>query len=174
MKPTYLYVKEHNATGLRYFGKTTRKDVHSYSGSGSYWANHLKVHGKDQVKTLWVSEAFTDEDDIKEFAELFSEQFDIVNSTKWANLIAENGLDGGFKPLEFTDEIRSKLSYAARNRKPISEETRKKMSLAAKNRSEEHKKNLSKSRTGLLLGRKMSEETKRKMSESQLRRRNSV
>ena len=37
MKPTYLYVKQHNKTGLKYFGKTTKKDPLKYKGSGLYW-----------------------------------------------------------------------------------------------------------------------------------------
>jgi hypothetical protein len=164
MKNTFLYIKEHTITGMKYFGKTTRLDIEAYLGSGVYWNNHLKIHGKKHVKTLWVSEPFTDENDIKEFATLFSEEFDIVNSNEWANLMIEDGLQGRFPILEITSEWREKLSHAAKNRKPISEETRNKMSIAAKNRSQKHKDNLSKSRTGLLLGRKASEETKLKMS----------
>lgn len=168
MKNTYLYIKEHAITGMKYFGKTTRLDIESYLGSGVYWNNHLKIHGKKHVKTLWISKPFTDENDIKEFAVFFSEEFDIVNSDKWANLIVEDGLHGKFPPLQMTDELRKKLSYAAKNRKPISEETRNKMSIAAKNRSQEHKDNLSRSRTGLLLGRKASDETKLKMSKTRI------
>ena len=43
-KPTYLYVKTHNITGLKYFGKTTN-DPYTYYGSGKYWLLHLKKHG---------------------------------------------------------------------------------------------------------------------------------
>jgi len=34
MKPTYLYIKEHSKTGLKYFGKTTKSDPTVYDGSG--------------------------------------------------------------------------------------------------------------------------------------------
>jgi hypothetical protein len=44
---TYLYIKTHNITGLKYFGKTTKKDPYSYIGSGEYWLSHLKIHGKN-------------------------------------------------------------------------------------------------------------------------------
>lgn len=36
----HLYVKIHNVTGLKYFGKTT-KDPFKYRGSGKYWLAHL-------------------------------------------------------------------------------------------------------------------------------------
>jgi len=37
----YLYVKIHNVTKLKYFGKTT-KNPYNYKGSGLYWKRHLK------------------------------------------------------------------------------------------------------------------------------------
>jgi hypothetical protein len=94
---TYLYIKEHTKTGLRYFGKTTKSDVQKYYGSGTYWKKHIKKHGKEHVKTIWVSKLFCDQDDLTEFSIFFSEFFDIVNSKSWSNLIVENGLDGAPK-----------------------------------------------------------------------------
>lgn len=35
MLPTYLYVKQHTITGLKYFGKTI-KDPYVYPGSGTH------------------------------------------------------------------------------------------------------------------------------------------
>lgn len=93
--PTRLYIKRHSISGLMYFGKTVKKDVYSYKGSGKHWKSHIKEHGLDFVETLWVSELFTNKDDIAEFAILFSEYFNIVDSSKWANLTIENGIDGG-------------------------------------------------------------------------------
>lgn len=49
---TYLYVKTHNVTGLKYLGKTTKQDPHKYSGSGKHWMRHLKVHGYDCTTTI--------------------------------------------------------------------------------------------------------------------------
>lgn len=49
MLNTYLYVKTHNKTGLKYLGKTVR-NPYSYKGSGTRWINHIKKHGND-VKT---------------------------------------------------------------------------------------------------------------------------
>lgn len=43
-KPTYLYIKTHQITGLKYFGKTIN-NPYRYYGSGIYWLRHLKEHG---------------------------------------------------------------------------------------------------------------------------------
>lgn len=95
-KPTVLYIKEHSKTGLRYFGKTTNIDeVCKYMGSGKHWKRHVNIHGKEFVKTIWVSEVFTSYEDLNEFALFFSSFFDITNSKKWANLKEETGVDGG-------------------------------------------------------------------------------
>ena len=88
----YLYVKTHNITGLKYFGKTTRGNPHAYRGSGKYWQNHLNKYGVN-VSTEIVG-IFMCEQECVEFAIKFSKENDIVNSEKWANLIYENGLDG--------------------------------------------------------------------------------
>jgi uncharacterized protein (DUF427 family) len=77
-----------------YFGKTIKKDVLNYKGSGIYWKQHLKEHGNN-VDTIWISKPFLNKNDLEEFATFFSEEFDIVNSEKWANLVPENGIMGG-------------------------------------------------------------------------------
>ena len=87
--PTYLYIKRHRQTGLMYFGRTVSKNPLKYRGSGVYWQNHLKVYGND-VETIWLH-LFHNFDDLTEFASFFSEEFDIVQSKKWANLIPEDG-----------------------------------------------------------------------------------
>jgi hypothetical protein len=88
----YLYVKQHNVTGLKYFGMTSTKDPYVYVGSGTHWRRHLKVHGKDIV-TLEVWQ-FDNQDDCEKFALEFSEKNNIVESKDWANLRPENGRDG--------------------------------------------------------------------------------
>lgn len=96
-KPTYLCIKQHSVTGLCYFCKTTYNHTKmlKYVGSGRpYWNNHLKKHGKGFVETIWYC-LFLDAESIKEFALLFSHNQNIVESTKWANLKPEDGLDGG-------------------------------------------------------------------------------
>lgn len=87
----YLYIKEHQQTGLKYFGKTVQ-DPFKYQGSGTYWKNHLKVHG-DYVSTQVIFSS-NDKEECKKFAIKFSLENDIVNSEEWANLKIEE-LDGG-------------------------------------------------------------------------------
>lgn len=92
-KPTYLMVKQHEITGLKYFCKTIRKNPYEYRGSGIFWNRHIKIYGIDNIKTIWC-ELFTNENDLIEFATLFSDFYDVVNSNEWANLIIEDGLTG--------------------------------------------------------------------------------
>lgn len=118
-KPTRLYVKRHSVTGLRYFGKSIRKDIEKYKGSGTRWYNHIKKHGKEHVVTEWVSDWFYDKEELVSFALSFSEIFDVVDSDEWANLIAENGLDGapiGHEGHKFTAEQLNKISTASKKR----------------------------------------------------------
>lgn len=93
-KPTWLYVKKHAITGIRYFGKTTR-NPDTYLGSGVYWRRHIRKHGTEHVMTIW-KHLFSSREDIEEFAKFFSEEFNVVRDNSWANLTIENGLDGGF------------------------------------------------------------------------------
>lgn len=153
--PIYLYVKRHNKTGLMYFGKTFR-DPETYKGSGKYWKRHLSKHG-DDVTTIW-KELFTDLDSLTEFAEFFSNEFNIVESKRWSNMISENGLDGnpnGLKRGPLTDAHKAKISKALKGRKQTDAE-KLAHSLAMQGRifSEEHKKNLSKSKKGKPLSEK--------------------
>ena len=92
IKSTSLYIKQHNKTRLKYFGKTIQNNVEKYKGSGLYWSEHLKIHGND-VSTVWTK-TFDDEQQLTEFAITFSEENNIVNSNEWANLKPENGLAG--------------------------------------------------------------------------------
>lgn len=87
----HLYVKIHNDTGLKYFGKTT-KDPFKYRGSGKYWLAHLKKHGANI--TTEVVRSFDDAQEASTFALQFSIEHDIVKSPIWANMIPENALDG--------------------------------------------------------------------------------
>lgn len=167
MKITRLYVKQHAITGLKYFGKTVKSNVVGYHGSGKYWKNHIKTHGTEHVKTVWVSEEFTCEDDLREFATLFSEHFDIANSSEWANLKAENGLDGHPSGVKFSDDTKRKISQALTGKKR-SEEVRKKISEANRNRSEESRQKMRQSLTGKKR-KPFSDETRRRMSEAKLK-----
>jgi hypothetical protein len=90
--PTWLMIKQHKNTKLKYFCKTTKKNPIKYKGSGKRWQNHLQVHGGD-VETLWC-ELFTDKEKLMEYAINFSVDNNIVESSEWANIIVENGIDG--------------------------------------------------------------------------------
>lgn len=87
----YLYKKTHAVTGLQYLGYT-KKDPLTYKGSGTVWLRHLKVHG-NHVNTdiLSVCES---KDEIKTLGRYYSDLWEVVESTKWANLKAEEA-DGG-------------------------------------------------------------------------------
>jgi hypothetical protein len=147
-KPTWLYIKQHNITGLKYFGKTTLVDPSKYKGSGVHWTKHLLEHG-NHVTTVWAK-LFTDSVSLVEYANTFSANNNIVESDEWANMIAENGRAGGANPgaglgRKHTEETKNKM------RKPKTEEHRAKMSLAHKGSawSIESKKKLSASRLGV-------------------------
>lgn len=95
-RPTYLCIKQHNLTGLKYFCKTTKsyEEMIKYAGSGDYWRLHIKKYGTKYVDTLWYC-LFYDKDEIKKFALMCSEQWNIVESKEWANIKLEDGLWGG-------------------------------------------------------------------------------
>lgn len=92
-KPTYLYIKTHNKTGLKYFGKTTSSNPNKYTGSGKYWLRHLQVHGKD-ISTEILGFYKTEKECVAAASE-FSTTNNIVESAEWANFKIENGIDGG-------------------------------------------------------------------------------
>ena len=126
-----MYVKQHKKTKLKYFGKTI-SDPCQYNGSGKYWLNHLKIHGKD-IENLFLWK-FTDQEECSRFALNFSAKNNIVESVEWANLIFEDG-----------------INHPPNNKgKPISIETRKKISdkNKGKKRSEEFCKLISEIKIG--------------------------
>lgn len=110
-QPTWLYIKQHNQTGLKYFGKHIGKDPYKYRGSGLRWNNHLNVHGND-VTTIWCK-LFDSESELKAYALEFSLTHNIVESSEWANLIPENGNCGGSsKGTPKTEEHKLKIGKA--------------------------------------------------------------
>lgn len=88
----YLYIKTHNKTGLKYLGKTSRKDPHAYTGSGKYWLRHLDKHGYDYSTEIIFSCSCPQQ--FKKTALEYSKKYNIVESKEWANLVNEQG-DGG-------------------------------------------------------------------------------
>ena len=156
ISPTYLYIKQHSVTGLKYFGKTT-KDPLKYNGSGKHWKRHIKEHGSEHIRTNQVFGPYIDSVLISEFALAFSRDNNIVESKDWANLINENGLDGGgfegIKRGPQSAEHRQNL-YNVRKGKPKSAESNQKRSNTQKGqiRSADHSKNISAARTGIPTG----------------------
>lgn len=151
-RPTWLMIKQHNVTGLKYFCKTVKSDYETYKGSGDYWVKHLKEHGRD-VSTIWVR-LFTDRHEIYEYAMNFSIENDIVNAVDenkkkiWANQRNETGLDGGFNGP--CSDIHKKRIGDGNRGKMVSEETGKLISKIRRERfDEQRRKNYSNSKTGL-------------------------
>lgn len=111
-KPTFLYIKRHKVTGLLYFGKTSKKDVTKYNGSGKHWKRHIQKHGTEHIETIWFC-LFLDQETCSDFALKFSNQENIVDSSEWANLVTENAMDGappGHKGHIFTETELEKMS----------------------------------------------------------------
>lgn len=118
----YLYVKIHNKTGLKYLGKTVQ-NPYIYKGSGKRWKAHLNKHG-DDISTiiLFQSESIQE---IKQKGIYYSNKFNVVSDNNWANLKPEEG-DGGDTSMFFTEESRSKIKKALKER-IITNETREKL-----------------------------------------------
>jgi hypothetical protein len=91
-EPTRLYIKE--LAGIKYLGKTTLADIDKYAGSGVVWSKRIKKYGKENIKTLWVSEWYYCPHTLQEAALKLSQEHQIVESTEWANMKPENGIDG--------------------------------------------------------------------------------
>lgn len=151
-KPTYLYIKQHNVTKLKYFGKTTNRDPVSYKGSGLYWKEHLKIHGND-VTTLW-HQLFEDQQSLIDYSINFSRENQITESINWANLKDENGLDG-FNIGHTYNKGSKRPNLREYNLRPEVIERRRK-----NNKGNTHAKNLK--------GHKQTDEHKRKRSESMI------
>jgi len=88
MKPTKLYVKTHNETGLKYLGKT-EQDPFTYKGSGTYWKNHIKKHGYNV--TTEVLRNCKSKKEVTEWGLYYSKLWNIVESKNWANFQPEAG-----------------------------------------------------------------------------------
>ena len=88
----YLMIKTHINTGLKYLCKTSRTNPYTYPGSGTRWIHHLKKHGYDY--TTEIIKECQSNDEIKEWGLYYSNLWNIVESTEWANLKPESG-DGG-------------------------------------------------------------------------------
>ena len=80
-KPTRLYIKE--LAGVKYFGKSSGPNIEGYTGSGIVWKCRIKKYGKENIKTLWISDWYHDPYEIMEVALSFSKE---NNKTQSATL----------------------------------------------------------------------------------------
>ena len=162
-----VYLITNLVSGKQYVGKTLqtlkqRWDKHNVNDNCPAMAAAIKKYSRDlfKVETLHICETKEEMD----FVEMF---YISLLSTKAPN--GYNLTDGGDGNVGYvhSEEIRKKIREKAKGR-VVSEETRRKMSTAHKGqrRSEEQRRNISLSKMGnkSTLGRKMPEDTKRKIA----------
>ena len=114
-KPTYLYIKTHNITGIKYFGKTVKPNPHIYKGSGKRWLNHIKKYGNDVSTEIYGY--YTDYQECMDAALSFSLKHNIDKSNEWANIIIENGINGGGDCAQMhTTEVRQRVKNTVFNK----------------------------------------------------------
>ena len=145
-KPTRLAVKELN--GIKYFCKSVRKNFEKYKGSGKFWSNHINKLGRENVKTLWLSDWFYCPHHLQEFALMFGEYNQIVESDEWANLMPEYGIGGGSKYWKGKKRPEQSKRMSGENH-PHYGKTGEASHNHGKVRTDEHKKNYSMSKLGL-------------------------
>lgn len=110
MKTIYLLVKTHSTTGLKYLCQTTRQDYTKYSGSGTYWKRHLKIHGT-QHSTEVIKKCVSREEMIQ-WGNYYSTLWNIVESNDWANLKPE---EGNGNTTEWMKELWNKPGFREKN-----------------------------------------------------------
>lgn len=109
-----LMIKRCMSTGLFYLCKTTASDPYKYAGSGTWWRRHVMAH-KSWIVTCVIGEYDTHEE-LNKQGLFYSQHYDVVKSSKWANLTEERGSGGliGNGQMGKTWKIRdtSKMSVA--------------------------------------------------------------
>ena len=118
-----LYVKCQPKNNVQYFGKTTKTNVHAYPGSGVVWKDMHKKYDIKDVDTMIIGEFEVGDPMLVDYALGFSAANGIVESKTWANLVPEDGLDGGprnfgnqhAKGHKHSEDAIAKISEASRN-----------------------------------------------------------
>ena len=151
---TYLYVKTHTISGLKYLGITQQSDPHKYRGSGKRWLNHLRKHGV--TYTTEILKECEHPAMLQFWAQHYSDLWNVAKDDCWANLMPETGLKQ--PPTVRTPESISKQVATMKGRKH-SAETKARMaaSMQGKNKG----KVLGPSQ---LIGTTLSDEVKAKIS----------
>lgn len=164
--PAYLYIKTHNKTGLKYFGKTVQ-DPTIYEGSGRYWKMHIATHGYDVTTELLNCGApYEEEIEFKEAALEFSMINNIVESTQWANLRLETGDGGDTSMCENYINAIANRDQTGENNPMWGKQSFAKGKTYEELYGEEKARDLKKMRVESATGRKLSDESLKKMSDS--------
>lgn len=170
----YIYQITNKANGYIYIGvrqsNVPPEDDTNYMGSGTRIKYAISKYGKQQFEKTIISLHETRESALA--AESTMVNFDFVQRLDTYNLKV-GGEGGSVKGRFVSEETRQKLSAIKKGKPmpPFSEEHRRKLSIAnkgtpkparSKTMSDEHKQKISVAKKG----RHLSEETKRKISES--------
>lgn len=122
----YLLLKQHNKTKLKYLCKFTEgikiKSPFIYKGSGKYWKRHINKYGNDVTTEILYKGNCVKE--LSGCAVFWSSVYDVENNEEFANLIPENGLNGGnlfLKGRKLSDEHKAKISKFFKGRKHTQE-----------------------------------------------------
>jgi hypothetical protein len=89
----YLYIKTHRKTGFKYLGQTTQNPF-KYKGSGVDWLKHLNTYGNKDIDTVILHES-CNKIEVNDLGRYYSNLWNIVQSSEWANKIPETGGGGG-------------------------------------------------------------------------------
>ena len=84
----YLYKKTHRQTGIKYLGQT-RRDPFRYKGSGVDWTTHIQKYGYDVNTEILLKT--TDKIEMITMGLYYSNLWNVVKDTTWANRIPESG-----------------------------------------------------------------------------------
>ena len=154
---TYLYVKTHTISGLKYLGITRQSDPHKYRGSGKRWLNHLRKHGA--TYTTEILKECEHPAMLQFWAQHYSDLWNVAKDDRWANLMPETGLKQ--PPTVRTPESISKQVATMKGRKH-SAETKARMAASMQGKNTNPKPWVSERQKGVTL----SNEVKAKISAS--------
>lgn len=95
-------LKQHKVTGKKYlcYHNGTVDSCYKYTGSGTYWQNHIRKHGK-KISTIILVET-DDKEKIKIEGLRYSDLWNVVESDEFANLVREDG-SGGHEAMQAQD-----------------------------------------------------------------------
>jgi hypothetical protein len=140
-KNIYLLLKTHNETGLKYLCRhitKNEKTCYSYKGSGVYWIRHLEKYGNNVSTEILAKCSTVEEASILGLQ--YSNKWNIVESSEFANLIPEEG-QGGPEPSKHRKSYGNRFGYEQEPNRYIGDanyaklpEVRKKISDSLKGR----------------------------------------